>query len=540
MTFSIKKYVKNTCLDNKYSLDSFNELVKEIHAKSKKEHNNKKITKLLCYYAKVINNEIIFDIKNKDKENTFENLSKACETIKQTSRIRMDYLFSDTTPKDTQQPKVKKTSGIRMDYLVAEDCPQEKKQVNTKSSGDFKYPQVLIPNIKNTNKFHGPYGTQWVHDMQHDDKLTPQEKKRQDIFKHLDSIEYPEQRSDEWFVQRREKITASDGGCVVGMNKYEPQWKFVQKKVIEMPFQNNVFCYHGKKLEEIATMVYEYRMNVKVKEFGMICHPKIQMLGASPDGIVSPYKLDGKHLTKYVGRMLEIKCPFTRKIKIRGPIKGEQCPIYYWVQVQQQLECCDLDECDFWQCSIGEYKSRDEFIEDTNPKQPFLSKTTKMEKGTLFQLLPFKLPEEANNMTLEEKRWAYTAFIYPPKIEMSPYDVDIWISETISNLGETHPDHYLDKVIYWKMKFTSNVTVMRDTKWFDEYLPQYEKVWKYVTFLRENKDKADILFNYLNKIEEGDKTNDDIMELYEKIYNVPKENCKKEQSKYAKFIKTLL
>ena len=114
-------------------------------------------------------------------------------------------------------------------------------------------------------------------------------------------------------------------------------------------------------LEEPATMVYQYRMNVTVEEFGLMIHPKYSFLGASPDGIVNHYKLNGKHKTKYVGRMLEIKCPKVRKIKMDGPIKNHICPIYYWDQVQLQLECCDLEECDFWQCKISLYKTRQEF-----------------------------------------------------------------------------------------------------------------------------------------------------------------------------------
>tara|TARA_A100001015_G_C14893055_1_gene673244 strand:- start:796 stop:1179 length:384 start_codon:yes stop_codon:yes gene_type:complete len=65
-------------------------------------------------------------------------------------------------------------------------------------------------------------------------------------------------------------------------------------------------------LEEPATMAYQYRMNVIVEEFGLMMHPKYSFLGASPDGIVNKYKLDGEHKTKYVGRMLYPKCPTCR------------------------------------------------------------------------------------------------------------------------------------------------------------------------------------------------------------------------------------
>lgn len=138
-------------------------------------------------------------------------------------------------------------------------------------------------------------------------------------------------------------ITASDGGTIVGLNPYEHEFGFIAKKVHGKPFETSVDCYHGKKYEQVATMAYEYRMNVRVKEFGLCQHPKYTFIGASPDGIVSEYKLktkDGRtwdeiekevelikkeenkikymdrygSKTKYVGRMLEIKCPMRRKI----------------------------------------------------------------------------------------------------------------------------------------------------------------------------------------------------------------------------------
>jgi hypothetical protein len=55
--------------------------------------------------------------------------------------------------------------------------------------------------------------------------------------------------------------------------------------------------------------------------------------------------------------MLEIKCPVTREIKTTGKLIGDMCPFYYYCQVQQQLICCELDVCDFWQCKLIEYKN---------------------------------------------------------------------------------------------------------------------------------------------------------------------------------------
>src|SRR5439155_16971295 len=154
----------------------------------------------------------------------------------------------------------------------------------------------------------------------------------------------------------------------------------------------------------------------------------------SPDRICNKYKLDKIHKSKYIGRMLEIKCPFIRKIQLDGPIIDNICPIYYWVQVQLQLECCNLEECDFWQCEIREYESRDEFIEDTDPNETFRSLQHKFEKGCVIQLLPKARMTDIINDKYNSVVYDESLYIYPPKIEMSPYECDLWISKSVQEI----------------------------------------------------------------------------------------------------------
>jgi putative phage-type endonuclease len=213
------------------------------------------------------------------------------------------------------------------------------------------------------------------------------------------------------------------------------------KKLLEPPFEPNAACYHGTKLEQIATMVYEYRMNVRVEEFGLVKHPDIKFIGASPDGIVGKYKLNGKNLTKYVGTMLEIKCPKSREINDDEPFEEIK---YYERQVQQQLEVCKLKQCHFWQCKLKEYETRNDFMEDTDEKEPFRSKSYGMEKGCLIQLLPRakmgELKDKPNEIIFGDSK-----FLYPPKIDMSPLECDIWIAETVNNLEQTLIDNVIEK-----------------------------------------------------------------------------------------------
>jgi putative phage-type endonuclease len=304
---------------------------------------------------------------------------------------------------------------------------------NILTTQDMRFARLCKYKRPSGDKF-GPYSGTWVHDQEQiDDSLDEENKKRTKILNKLLEKEFPPQRSPKWFELREGSITASDCGCVLGDNSHEPPYKIIVKKLLKPPFEPNMFCYHGTKYEQIATMVYEYRMNVRVEEFGLVKHPKYDFLAASPDGIVGEFKLDGKSKTKFVGRMLEIKCPAVRKLKEDDPFYSIK---YYYDQVQLQLECCSLEECDFWQNTIYEYSSRDEFIEDTDTDEPFRSKKTGMEKGCLIQLLPKdKLVEKRDNHN--DVVCAFSKFLYPPKIDMLPLECDTWIAESLSNIEKT-------------------------------------------------------------------------------------------------------
>lgn len=380
----------------------------------------------------------------------------------------------------------------------------------------YVYPeeQIYMSKEKFDIKYF-PKGSQWINDNQIDDNVSLEEiKRRTEIFRELQSREYTVQGSLEWHAERREKITASDAGTVIGINTHEVQYNFILKKVNEPEFTSNVFTHHGKKYERIASMIYEYRTNVKTEEFGLVSHMSDNFLGASPDGIVCEYKNDMIHKTKDVGKMIEIKCPLKREIQSRGNIVGTICPIAYWVQVQQQLECCDLDECDFWQCNIKEYASREEFIADTNGDEPFRSRETCFEKGFAIQLLPKSRASEAIESTNKYKDVVYSSskYIYPPKIEMTPFECDQFIIDTLNNLHSDplYEKYYFDRILYWKLNNSNCTLIVRNKEWWDEVSPSMKKVWDQVVFFRNNMDKYKILSDYIDSM--GRKMNKKIME----------------------------
>jgi len=365
----------------------------------------------------------------------------------------------------------------------------------------IKAVKLSIKPVKKTSPLFGPFSDTWIHDKQFDDDLSKLEiQRRIKIFQYLENIEYPAQRSPEWYAARDQKITASDIGLCLGDDHYNEPYFAIFKKLRET-FANNPNTYHGKKMEEIATLIYEYRMNVTCNEFGLCNHPKYSFLGASPDGIVSEYKNDGIHKTNIVGRMLEIKCPPRRQIKTTGKVRGDICPTYYWDQVQIQLETCDLDECDFWQCNIIEYKSEKEFLEDTMVSEPFRSKKTGFEKGVLVQLLPKDKFFDKNSPEFDEEKYneavyGSATFIHPTKIEMTPDDCKEWIKNTCDKVKDTHPQCYVDKVVYWYLNNSHNVMIPRDRKWFAESIPKLQKMWDRVCFLRTNPEIKQLFLDH--------------------------------------------
>ncbi len=431
------------------------------------------------------------------------------------------------TDKNITEISNENNNDLELEFLaMLEDLKKPSDNISSNTNSDeYNYKDEKYLKIKYTDVKYGPFTESWIHDEnQFDDNIMEIHKKRQQVVKNLMEIEYPAQRSEQWFKDRDTLISASDGGCVVGVNKHESPYKFILKKVFGSTFKSNEFCYHGKKYEQIATMIYENRMNVKVHEFGLVRSKKHTFLGASPDGIVGFYKSDNKHLTNRVGRMLEIKCPFIRKIKHDGEIKDHQVPIYYWVQVQLQLQCCELDECDFWQCELSEYKSRNDFIKDTSVKEPWRSKKNNLEKGCVIQLIPKSRKKDIEDGNYLNVIYEDAIFMYPDSIEWGPQKLDDWVEQSrkIIDTDEKYKDFEFDKVIYWKLETSSSVTVYKDEEWFTENLPILEKMWNYVLFYRENKDKQKELQEYLDKQEY--KSNVKIMKFIDDHYNNHKIN----------------
>lgn len=352
---------------------------------------------------------------------------------------------------------------------------------------------------------------------QYDDKLDNNFKEREDKLNKLKSIPQFEQKSNEWLRQRSQYIGGSESGCVIGVNPYEPYYKIIIKKLITVPFLNFANVYMGNKYEDVAVMLYEYLKNVRIDSYGFLPHNTIPFIGASPDGITNSYKFDNVHRTNKNGRLVEIKCAVSRKINMNLNAKIlDIVPKYYYPQIQQQMETCDLDETDFWQIKVIEYDNFNEFKNDTSDKYSFKSKDNKF-KGAVIQILPTDKFRglDLKNPDLKQKIFANAKFIMPPSLLMSPKEIKQWIldvknknysdnideDEKLKNNYIIRSGYSFHKAFYWKVDYGRCTLVKRDKEWFKDKLPIYQKTWDYITFLRTHDKQREIFLEINNQYE---------------------------------------
>ncbi len=324
---------------------------------------------------------------------------------------------------------------------------------------------------------------------------------------YLRSKPQPQQRTKEWYEFRYNLITASNAWKAFEnqttqnqliYEKCQPLNNFTiisedtDVNEVEVKLVNiNTTLHWGQKYEPLSVKIYEYIYDTKIEDFGCIQHDKYSFLGASPDGI----NIDPN--SKRYGRMLEIKNIVNREIN--GIPKKE-----YWIQMQLQMEVCDLEECDFLETKFIEYSNEEEFIQDTLDEvsilndteeefiDHYLSKDDKM-KGIILYF-----------HTKEGK----PLYVYKPLDIVYPDDVSKWIEENIDLYESSKYCHIFMKTIYWKLEHISCVLVTRNREWFNNAIQELEDLWKIIEKERitgyehrapNKKDKKDLNILDLNE-----------------------------------------
>lgn len=277
---------------------------------------------------------------------------------------------------------------------------------------------------------------------------------------YLNGIEQPEQRTQEWFDYRHGVVTASSASHIFGTES--EMMSYIKEKVLpQKTFKAGTACLHGIKFEDVAQKIYERLTNTKVGEYGCIRHKTIDYLGASPDGIV----IESKD-PKLAGRMLEIKCLYSRELT--------GVPLYkYWVQCQLQMECCDLDYCDFFECKIDETLNKNDFY-----------KMIKENTANFYSIL------------IEFEKDDKIQYKYANMCESDAY-YKIWLENMIDELVKNDTVKSI-KQTFWKLDKCCKTTIKRQDKWFKSVESNiknfWEKVKNYRQILKDNPEKESELF----------------------------------------------
>jgi putative phage-type endonuclease len=274
----------------------------------------------------------------------------------------------------------------------------------------------------------------------------------------ISTIPQPKQKTREWYEKRYGMLTASNISKALGSESQRNSLIYEKCKPLTMEHQygsvNTENSMHwGVKYEPISAAIYEHMYSVKLSDFGCIPHEKYVFIGASPDGIVC----DPDH-PRY-GHMVEIKNIVNREIT--GIPKEE-----YWIQMQVQLETCNLEYCDFIETRIKEYENAIEYYTDREHTY----------KGVVLYFVKKMLIAGALPDVGDETGGKYNV----PHYEYMPLDIPIaeteqWIQDKKAELQE---EYVLYRKDYWYLDNISCVLVQRNREWFDMVVPQFIDIWE--------------------------------------------------------------
>jgi len=258
---------------------------------------------------------------------------------------------------------------------------------------------------------------------------------------YLKNIYQPEQKTQEWYTFRHDHITASNAWKALGTIASKNQLIYEKCQPLNTEKYKSSLCETpmswGNKYEYLTTCIYEEKNNTTISSFGCIAHPEHSFLAASPDGIVT-----GEN---NYGRMIEIKNVVSREIT--GVPKKD-----YYIQMQLQMEVCDLDVCDFVETKFIEFDTEAEYIKEDVSK-----------KGVILVFI------NDNN-----------EFVY----KYMPFDVTNYESWMETTFSETSLTWF--KNIYWKLEVYSCVLVKRQREWFQSVIPEFISTWEIIKAERIN------------------------------------------------------
>jgi putative phage-type endonuclease len=291
-------------------------------------------------------------------------------------------------------------------------------------------------------------------------------------------IETPmvEQRTPEWLEMRHNMLSASNiyrafkSPATIASLIRDKTTPLAEMQTYNPTGSLNNPMGWGTLFEPVSVSIYEFINRTKVGHFGCIRHPKWSFLGASPDGInVSPSSL--------FGRMLEIKNIYNREIT---GIPADE----YWVQMQLQMEVCDLPLCDFLETRFCLYSGdAGEFVSGGGGYKEFLLDHDNDFRGAFIVTVDENEKGSRCNKYHHYYLWDYCGIGGNSSVEEFV---------TVVNNDFKYVKGGVE-IYWWYLDEYSCVLVERNRNWFDAIFPQLQMTWDAIMAVRGSTDVLEIV-----------------------------------------------
>jgi hypothetical protein len=247
-----------------------------------------------------------------------------------------------------------------------------------------------------------------------------------------------EQRTQEWYAEAKNVLTASDVSKIfkkqqarnlLVLAKSQPpttEPPFTPRLAVEKATTSSMDW--GVRYEPVVKTYLEKSLKCTIQDLGRIRHRTQKNIAASPDGLFIACELH----PELIGRLVEIKCPSSRIIK------DNYISFEYMCQMQLQMEVCDRPFCEFVEAKFRE-------VDEVSQ--------TALDHGWITLM---------SNIDTEENRYVYHNTPSVPDEERGA-PVETYM---------------------WELVHLRRVTVQRNTKWFEESQPHFEEFWRDVESAR--------------------------------------------------------
>ena len=296
-----------------------------------------------------------------------------------------------------------------------------------------------------------------------------------EVTRHLDILRgkpQPSQRTPEWYEYRNKVITASSLYKIFGSEAlrneliYEkcstpPRMDNGDVSISTVSVNTTSALHWGIKYEPVSILIYEDVYSTRIESLGCITHEEYDFIGASPDGV------NANPDSPLYGRLIEIKNVKSREID------GTICE-QYWVQMQIQMEVCNINDCDFLETKFVEYDSYNDYLTDTVVDSDNIEYEYNGCLDLFYKGLIIYFHKDTEGPT----------YVYKPLCIKTLEEEIVWETDVI-NKYQSEGYHWITN-IYWKLVVFNCQLVLRNRFWFSKVFPAISDFWEIIKYDRIN------------------------------------------------------